>query len=163
VDLDFAQLRRLLPHGPGMVLLDRVEELEPETGLTAFKTISGGEPCYALLDGSAGIDAFAYPASLLLESFGQAAAVLWLCSTPAAERVLMFAGAKECEFTGHAYPGDTVRHVVRLEHRSEGAAFVSGHTLVGERRIASYGSLTAVVRPRSALPEPAAVASITTG
>jgi len=155
VTLNFAQLRQLLPHGPGMVLLDRVEELRPGVELRAVKSISGGELCYAGVDAAAGIDAFAYPASLLLESFGQAAAVLWLNSEPSGQRVLMFAAAKDCRFTGHAYPGDVIQHVVRLEHRSEAAAFVSGHTSVGTHRIASYGSLTAVVRPRSEMSAPA--------
>lgn len=154
VRLDFPQLRRTLPHGPGMLLLDRVEELRPGVGLTAVKTVSGIEPCYAGLDPDDDVEAYAYPSCLLLESFGQAAAVLWLHSVGATrpDEVLMLAAARDCEFVGRAYPGDVVRHVVELDHRSDGAAFVTGRSSVGARPIATYGSLTAVVRPRTALP-----------
>ncbi len=164
VRLDFAQVRRTLPHGPGMVLLDRVEELVPGVRLCAVKTVSGGEPCYAGLSPASGGAAYAYPVSLLIESFGQAAAVLWLHSAAASQRdqVLMLAGVRDCTFVASAYPGDVLRHVVELEHRSDGAAFVTGHTAVGPRRIASYGSLTAVVRPRAALPVRAGAALSTT-
>jgi 3-hydroxyacyl-[acyl-carrier-protein] dehydratase len=154
--LDFAQIRRTLPHGPEMVLLDRVEFLKPAIEICAIKAISGAEPCYFGLDSRATIEDYAYPASLVLESFGQAAAMLWLHSTVVAQpdQVLMFVAARDCVFSGHAYPGDVLRHVARLEHRSDGAAFVSGHTSLTSGRIASYGSLTAVVRCRSVLAAP---------
>jgi 3-hydroxyacyl-[acyl-carrier-protein] dehydratase len=161
--LDFAELRRILPHGPGMVLLDGVEELLPGVRLVAIKTISGVEPCYAGLDARSSSRAYAYPPSLLLESFGQAAAVLWLRSLSSpTEQVLMLAAARTCVFHGHAFPGDVVHHVVELEHCTDDAAFVSGRTTVGSRLIASYGSLAAVVRPRGALPAPVGAGLSTT-
>lgn len=154
--LDFAQIRRTLPHGPEMVLLDRVEFLKPAVEICAIKAISGAEPCYFGLGSQATIEDYAYPASLVLESFGQAAAMLWLHSTVVIQpdQVLMFVAARDCVLFGHAYPGDVLRHFARLEHRSDGAAFVSGHTSLASGRIASYGSLTAVVRCRSVLATP---------
>lgn len=158
--LDFSRIRRLLPHGPGMVLVDRVEDLRPGVELQAVKVISGGEACYRSLGPDSPIERYAYPPSLVLESFGQAAALLWLSARPLRDddQTLMFVAAKDCAFPGRAYPGDVLRHVVRMEHHGEGAAFVCGHTSTGSRRIASFGSLTAVVRQRAALVAPAAPA-----
>lgn len=149
VALDRAGIAGLLPHGPGMVLLDRAVLVEPGVELHAYHAITGGEPCYA---SGAAAEPPAYPECLLLESFGQAAGVLWLHTGPVrrADRLLMLAAARDCTFSGWAYPGDVLRHVVRLDHRSDGAAFVSGRTWVGDRPIADYGSLTAVTRPRTA-------------
>jgi 3-hydroxyacyl-[acyl-carrier-protein] dehydratase len=150
--LALPEIRRILPHGPAMVLLDRVERLLPGREIRAVKLISGSEPCYAGLDDRLPLAAHAYPRSLVLESFGQAAAVLWLRTEPPPPgQVLMFVAARECRFSGHAYPGDVLRHVVRLEHHRAGTAFVSGYSSVAGERIASFGSLAAVVRPRSAL------------
>lgn len=152
--LDFAQICRILPHGPGMILLDRVDAVEPGVAIHASKNVSPHEPCYAGLDRPNRIDDYAYPQTLVLESFGQAAGVLWALSngTGLDGSVLMFAVARDCSFGASAYPGDVLRHVVRLTHSNSGTAIVSGHTDAGGRRIATFGSLTAVVRPRSALP-----------
>jgi 3-hydroxyacyl-[acyl-carrier-protein] dehydratase len=154
--LDYPRIRGVLPHGHGMVLLYRVDELVPGERIVAVKAVSGGELCYAGLAPDAPAAAYAYPVSLLLESFGQAAAVLWLSGGQASRRVpdevLMLAAARDCRFERPAYPGDLLRHVVRLEHRSDGATFVSGHTERNGELVASYGSLTAVVRARAQLP-----------
>ena len=152
---EHGELRHILPHGAPMVLLDRVELVEPGRSLRAVKTISGSEPCYLSLPAGLPRRRWAYPVSLLLESFGQAAAVLWASRAGrlgGADTVLMFAAARDCAFPGQAYPGDLVRHEVTLEHTVADAAFASGSSWVGDRRIASYGSLVAVVRPASVLP-----------
>ena len=153
--LDHAQLRALLPHRHPMLLLDSVIAVEPGVSLAAVKAISACEPCYGdLPDGCRGAS-YAYPASLLIESFGQAAAVLWLLSARAAGRAAeglpMFTAARDCALWSPAYPGDVVRHQVLLDHAVDGAAFVTGESFVGQRCVAEFGSLMAVVRPPDAV------------
>jgi len=43
---EFGDIRAVLPQAPPMVLVDRVEWLEPGRALRATKAISGSEPCY---------------------------------------------------------------------------------------------------------------------
>ncbi len=152
---DFGQIREILPHGPSMVLIDRVERLEPGRALHALKTVSGSEPCYRHLPPGLARECYAYPVSLIVESFGQAAVVLWHsgrdCAGPGAG-VLMFAAARDCRFTGQAYPGDVLRHEVEFERSVAGTGFATGTTWVGDRRIATMGSVIAVVRPATLLP-----------
>jgi 3-hydroxyacyl-[acyl-carrier-protein] dehydratase len=150
---EFSQIRAMLPQGTPMVLVDRVQT----DGLAAraTKAISGSEPCY--LDLPAGLPQrrYAYPRSLMLESFGQAAAVLWLSQSgdlPIRKGLLMFAAARDCRFYGHAYPGDVLRHEVRLESSVASTGFVSGEIWSGDVRIATVGSFIAVVRPETQRP-----------
>ncbi|MGH8880315.1 MAG: 3-hydroxyacyl-ACP dehydratase FabZ family protein, partial [Stackebrandtia sp.] len=98
--MDYAGLRRLLAHGWPVLLVDRVLALEPGVCLTAVKAVTGSEPCYRDLPRGLPADRYAYPVALMLESFGQAAAVLWL-QTAAVQRkdsdgLLMFAAARNC-------------------------------------------------------------------
>jgi 3-hydroxyacyl-[acyl-carrier-protein] dehydratase len=158
--LDHAGIRALLPQRYPMLLLDRVVDVAVGERLTALKAVTAAEPCYRDLPDGAGPAAFAYPASLLVESFGQAAAVLWLLSRPheAPGRLPVFAALRDVALIGRAYPGDVLRHEVRLDQLLDRTAFGSGETWVGDRRIAMVGSLLAVVRPVSSLaptgPEP---------
>jgi 3-hydroxyacyl-[acyl-carrier-protein] dehydratase len=152
---EYADLREILPQAAPMVLLDRVDLVEPGRSLRAYKAVSGSEPCY--LDLPAGLPRrrWAYPVSLLLESFGQAAAVLWASRAGRLaddDNVLMFAAARDCVFPGAAYPGDVLRHEVTLDSTVANTGFASGSTWVGDRCVATYGSFVAVVRPASILP-----------
>ena len=150
--LEHAEIAALLPHGHPMVLVDRVIRFEIGGSLTALKAVSAGESCYAGLGKGLNQAAYAYPLSLLLESFGQAAALLWLMGQSAGDRraggMLLLGGARKCVFRGDAYPGDVLRHEVRLVHATMGTAFVDGETFVGETPIASITSIVAAQRPR---------------
>lgn len=153
--LDHAGIGRLLPHGHPMLLVDRVEELVPGESLVAVKAVTGCEPCFA--GPGAGT---AYPDSLLIESFGQAAALLWLLSTPPERRpkgqLPMFAAARNLLLTRPVHPGDVVVHRVRLDQTVHGTAFASGESRVGPDQVAAFGSMTAVIRPVEAVLSPLA-------
>lgn len=154
--LDYPQIRAILPHGASMVLLDRVDRLVPGRELSAVKAVSGTDPCYAGLPPGLPLARYAYPRSLILESFGQAAAVLWHSTTGACagpDRLLMFAAARDVRFLAQAYPGDVLRHDVRWEHSVADTGFATGSTWVGGRQIAAMGSFIAVLRPPAPSPE----------
>jgi 3-hydroxyacyl-[acyl-carrier-protein] dehydratase len=165
--LDQGAIRRLLPHGHPMVLVDRVEALEPGRSIVGLKAISACEPCYRELDPRLGPGAWAYPASLLLESFGQTAALLWLSGRDRAgleeDRVLMLAGVRGCRIEGRTFPGDVVRHLARLEQVSGDNVFVAGESFVGQRRVMDVGWMLAVARPRSSLSAAAPLATAARG
>jgi 3-hydroxyacyl-[acyl-carrier-protein] dehydratase len=152
--LEHAQLRALLPQRYPMLLLDRVLHVEPGRSITAVKAVTGAEPCYRDLPDDAGPDRYRYPASLLVESFGQAAAVMWLLSShelDAPGHLPLLAAVRDVWIEADAYPGDVLRHEVRLDHAIDGAAFATGSVFVNSRRIAAIGSLLAVVRPSALL------------
>lgn len=143
--LDRSAIKALLPHRPPILLLDQVDEFVPGDRLVATWTISRDEPCYREQSG-------AYPVPLVLESFAQAAAVLWLLSADeqaAGDHLFLLAGLRDCRFFSAAFPGDVLRHVARFGHRRQDAAYGMGETWVGDRRIATMGRFLAVRRPRA--------------
>ncbi|HLH57977.1 MAG TPA: hypothetical protein VKV33_02375 [Streptosporangiaceae bacterium] len=146
--IDYGEIRAMLPHGAAMMLVDRIEWMEPGRALRAVKAISGSEPCYAHLPPGLPRERYSYPVSLMIESFGQAAAVLWhsAAGTPAPGTLLAFAAARDCRFHGRAYPGDVLRHEVEFEHAVSGTGFARGQIWVGDRRLATIGSVIAVRR-----------------
>jgi 3-hydroxyacyl-[acyl-carrier-protein] dehydratase len=151
--LDCTAIRALLPHGHPMLLVDRVDRLVPGTELTSVKAVTLSEPCYRDVPVDAPADRYAYPLSLLIESFGQSAALLWLADRETAGLVPMFAALRDCRVEGMARPGDVLRHRVRLDHAVAGAAFATGETFAGGRRLATFGSIMAVTRTHPSVAE----------
>jgi 3-hydroxyacyl-[acyl-carrier-protein] dehydratase len=150
--IEHADIRGILPHRHPILLVDRIVEVVPGERLVAEKAISGSEPCYAGIDESAGGEAFAYPRSLLIESLGQAGALLWFASTSVQQRAAggmpMFAALRDGRFTGEAFPGDVLRHTVWFEHRArDDATLLAGEIRVRGERIAEVQSMLAVLRP----------------
>jgi 3-hydroxyacyl-[acyl-carrier-protein] dehydratase len=147
---EHVDIRAILPQRHPLLLVDRVLELVPGSSIRTIKAITGTEPCYAALHDGAESWQYDYPRSLMIESLGQSAALLWLegrAPTPGDGQVLMFVGARDYHFEGSARPGDVLRHEVRLESVVADTAFASGETWVGERRVATVTTLIATRRP----------------
>lgn len=146
--LDHAAIRRLLPVRHPILLVDQVVALEPGRRIESVKNVTGAEPCYRGLVDELPAAAYAFPRCLALESFGQSAALLWLGSGDGgAGGLLMLAVIRDVRFTGAAGPGDQVRHVVRLDRTVGANAFLDGEIWVGDRLLATVGTLIAVSRP----------------
>ena len=98
---------------------------------------------------------WAYPTSLLLESFAQSAAILWFqtarISAVADNRVPIFLAARHCKFHGFAYPGDVLRHEARISAIVRDHLFVEGETFVGDRSIAVIDEIVAAIEDRRTL------------
>jgi len=141
---EYADLHALLPHRHPILLVDRVVAVEPGVRIETRKTISGSEPCYRATPRGYG-----YPPTLLLESFVQSAALLWAISLrdtgpdgsagtngtdrldgPDGEWTLVLGAVRDAQFHTTAYPGDVVRHEVRLEQTVGSNAVLTGHSLV---------------------------------
>jgi 3-hydroxyacyl-[acyl-carrier-protein] dehydratase len=157
---DHSDIRAALPQRYPMLLVDRVVDLDPGRSIRTVKAVTATEPCYARLREGAEPWRYDYPYSLIVESFGQSAALLWLHGRPPAEaddRTLMFVAATDFCFEGTARPGDVLRHNVRLDSVIADTAFASGETWVGDRRVATVATLVAARRPvRAAAPPPTA-------
>jgi 3-hydroxyacyl-[acyl-carrier-protein] dehydratase len=144
---DHARIRAILPQRYPLLLVDQVLELQPGSFIRTIKAVTATEPCFADTP-EEGLHE--YPRSLIIESLGQSSALLWLADHPVSpddDRVLMFAGARDFRFEGSAYPGDVMRHDVRLDGVVADTAFASGETWVGRRRIATVSAMIATRRP----------------
>ncbi|MFE9774069.1 3-hydroxyacyl-ACP dehydratase FabZ family protein [Streptomyces sp. NPDC005931] len=164
----YAQLLALLPVRHPMVLVDRVVGFEHRRTIETAKAVTGSEPCYQGMADDLPAERYAYPRSMVLESFGQSAALLWLGSpgggpNAAGDGLPMVGRLRNCEFTGSAFPGDVIRHRVHVERLLDDGAFMTGESRVGDQVILTVGSLIAVARPSavvagtaSAVPAPTA-------
>lgn len=148
--LEHSQIRAILPHAHPMLLVDRVLSLSPGAEIVGIKAITGTEPCYRGLTDGLSSERYAYPTSLLLESFGQTGAVLWLYDMQGvkkdASRVLLFVAARDCRIEGRAFPGDVLRHVAWIDYASGDTVFIKGETWVDNRKIMTVGSMIAATR-----------------
>ena len=172
----YGELLALLPVRHPMVLVDRVADFEHGVSIDTVKAVTGGEPCYQDIADGLPAERYAYPRSLILESFGQSAALLWLGSTRtpradggtdgtdrvggtdrvdgtgATDRSLPMVGRlRHCAFRGAALPGDVIRHRVRVERFVDDNAFMTGESRVGDQVVLTVGSLIAVARPATAV------------
>jgi 3-hydroxyacyl-[acyl-carrier-protein] dehydratase len=165
---DYRWILDLIPVRHPIVLVDRVEHLEPGSHIVTAKAVSGGDPCYQGLAEGLPAERYAFPRSLVVESFGQSAALLWLGTTalrdhaesPAApgrpDWVPLAGSLRQCQFFGSAYPGEVIRHTVHLhEVIDDATAFLSGESTADGRPLFRVGQLTAVRRPRDTVTDAA--------
>lgn len=143
-----ARIKEILPHRPPALLLDRVLELIPGERITAVKAIAVEAIWY---EGVAGTD-HSYPGSLLVESFGQAAAVLlaevWRPGQGMAEDVPIFGGASGVYFDAAVEPGDLLYHHVQIDRIVGDNAILSGNSTVDSCTVMRVEQVILALRPR---------------
>jgi 3-hydroxyacyl-[acyl-carrier-protein] dehydratase len=143
-------IKRLIPHRHPILLVDRVIEVVPGSHLVAIKAVTVTEPCYAFADSSGDAAGYAYPTSLLLESWAQSAVLLacWDHPNPdvLAGKVELAAGIRKVELPAPVYPGDVVEHRVELVKTIDDAAVVSGGSRVGDTEVLRVGQFTVALR-----------------
>jgi 3-hydroxyacyl-[acyl-carrier-protein] dehydratase len=135
-----------------MLLLDTVREFSPPASLVATKAVTGGEDCYRDMEDGAGIDGFAYPSALVLESFGQAISLLWsLTGLGPPDEIPLMVGIRDLVFATPAVPGDVLEHHVQLRHHSGAVGEFTGATRTADRIVLTAGSILVVSRPAASL------------
>jgi 3-hydroxyacyl-[acyl-carrier-protein] dehydratase len=150
--MNHQEIKRFNPQRYPIALVDRILKCQSGSEVVAIKAITATEPCYAEIPDDADISAMAYPYSLMIESFCQAAGPL--CAQLGLVflgKVMLFASMGDIEFLGHAFPGDVMTHRVRLIKLLSDAAVVSGEITANGHVIARFGQLMVVAREASVL------------
>lgn len=147
--LSHAEIRSVLPHRYPMLLVDAVRSIEPGESIVAVKNVTGTEPCYADLSETAESFGYAYPRSLIIESFGQAASIIYMVRGQEAikDSVMLFGSARSCRFHGDVFPGDTMEHRARLVRKLSDAAIFTGEVWVDDRRVVEVEQFIVALRP----------------
>ncbi|MFI1227152.1 MULTISPECIES: 3-hydroxyacyl-ACP dehydratase FabZ family protein [unclassified Streptomyces] len=153
--IDAAGIKSMLPHRYPMLLVDRVLELVPGDRLTALKAVTCNEPWYRDLPEGARTEQFAYPQTLLVESWGQAAGLLAVHDAELGEGAagqVMLAGAMSgVEFLRPVYPGDVLVHQVRLYRALTDTVIFDGETLVDGEPAMTFSRMVMAFRPAEQL------------
>lgn len=158
--LSAVEVARRLAHRSPILLVDEAYVEPGGQALIAQKAVSLNEPCYARLAEPDPLG-LAYPDVLVIESFVQASGLL-IAAAPHADRhtdlstgapaaVMVLGGLRRAELIGRVWPGDVLRHELRVLRVISGAALVSGVVRVGPRPVAAIDEVLIALRSAEAL------------
>ncbi|MFM2314704.1 MAG: hypothetical protein RLZZ04_3980 [Cyanobacteriota bacterium] len=154
--IDQVKLKNILPHRFPMLLIDEVSLIEPGNKILAIKNVSCNESCFSEILDTAEASAYAYPCSLIIESFGQAAAVLYSLSVSQKEEnlddsVMLLGSMAKISFCGEVFPGGTLEHHIVLDKLFDNTAICSGEILSDNKLVARSERIVILQRPAEIL------------
>ena len=140
IDVDLL-IHKIPPPHP-LVLVDRVLEHDPATGLVAAKNVTGTEDFFLGHFPTQPV----MPGVLLMEGLAQAAGLFLLAASDDPKHLeIQLVGIDQAKFRRPAVPGDQLTLDVRLLHRHGPLARFKGEVRVGEQRVAEARLLLRVV------------------
>ena len=150
---DHERIKDLLPHRYPMLLVDAVRELRAGESIRAAKAVTLDEAPYVRARGAAtGTATRSYPTSLVVESFCQAAGILFMESGLGGydphRHVLLFGALAGCRVTGAAFPGDVLTHHARIVKAFSDSAVFAGDVAVGGRPVLTVDQVVMAERDR---------------
>jgi len=120
--MDIQTIREILPHRYPMLLVDRIEELEPDR-IVGIKNVTVNEPFF----NGHFPDYPVMPGVLIVEAMAQVAGVLVLSQIPDRKsKLVLLAGVDEAKFRKPVRPGDQLRIEMKLVKRKTSMAKMSG-------------------------------------
>jgi 3-hydroxyacyl-[acyl-carrier-protein] dehydratase len=132
--LDVEQIKKLLPHRPPMLFVEKLTDIVPSQSATGFKAVSINEPFFQGHFPERAV----FPGVLIVEALAQTAGALVVHSLGGqVSSVVYFMTIEKARFRKPVGPGDLMRMPVKLVRargpvwKFEGQAFV-GDTLVAE-------------------------------
>jgi 3-hydroxyacyl-[acyl-carrier-protein] dehydratase len=134
MQLDFEEIKKLLPQRFPFIMIDRVLEIEPGKHVVAVKNISGNDmvflghfPEKAVMPGALILEAMAQTAIILFSTGGK-------CES-GDKKPLYFFGSAKARFLHPAVPGDQLKIRVENVKSLPTGAYVSGEAFVGDKKV----------------------------
>ena len=131
MSMELDEILALIPHRPPILLVDRVEELEPGKRIVAVKQVTPGA--------WAGGSMEALPGTLVLEAMAQCGGILALRTlghqTQPKDVNFYFLGVEQCQFQRPVLAGDLLRLEVEVL-RDKGRVFkLKGRALAADQLV----------------------------
>ena len=104
MELDINEIKKILPHRPPMLLVDRILEIEPFKSATGLKNVTMNEPQFLGHFPNNPI----MPGVLLLEAMAQVGGVAMLYPEEHRGKIALFGGMDNIKFKQIVIPGDTL-------------------------------------------------------
>jgi 3-hydroxyacyl-[acyl-carrier-protein] dehydratase len=134
MQLDFEEIKKLLPQRFPFLMIDRIVEGEPGKHAVAVKNISGNDmvflghfPEKAVMPGALIIEAMAQTAIILFATSGKNDAF--------GKKPLYYFGSVKARFLHPAVPGDQLKIRVENVKSLPTGAYVSGEAFVDDKKI----------------------------
>ena len=102
MELDINEIKKILPHRPPMLLVDRILEIEPFKSATGLKNVTMNEPQFLGHFPENPI----MPGVLLLEAMAQVGGVAMLYPEEHRGKIALFGGMDNIKFKQIVLPGD---------------------------------------------------------
>ena len=135
MQLDFEEIKKLLPQRFPFLMIDRVLELEPGKHAIAVKNISGNDMVFL----GHFPDKAVMPGALIIEAMAQAAIILFATSGKkdgGDKKPIYYFGSVKARFLHPAVPGDQLKIKVENVKSLPTGAYVSGEAFVDDKKIA---------------------------
>lgn len=142
--LDIGQIKRILPHRPPMLLIDRAEVIEPGKKVSAYKNVTINDEFFKGHFPEKPI----MPGMLIVEAMAQAAILIYHTAYEADLKKVpdYYLGSVKARFLHPVFPGDQLRIEAEADKVLTTGAFVSAKAYVGDKQVAS-AELVFVVHP----------------
>jgi len=140
--LDVKQVMAALPHRYPMLLVDRIESLDPEKGITAIKAVTINEPFFQGHFPARPI----MPGVLIIEALAQAAGVLAVESLGLANsgKLVYFMAIESAKFRAPVEPGVLLRLEVEFVQKRSTVCKFAGRASV-DGKLAAEANFTAMI------------------
>jgi 3-hydroxyacyl-[acyl-carrier-protein] dehydratase len=146
VDLDIEAVKRLLPHRPPMLMIDRLSDIHSGQSAVGWKAVTINEPYFA-----GHFPQYAVmPGVLLVETMAQAAGALVVHSLAVEDerRMVYFLTIDKARFRRPVRPGDLLRVPVRIIRHSGPVWRFQGNVFVGDE-LCAEAQYSAMLTERS--------------
>ena len=130
--LTISEIKEIIPHRYPMLLIDRVEELEPGKRILAKKNVTINEPFF---QGHVPHEPV-MPGVLIVEAMAQAGAVALLSLEQFKGKTAYFGGIDKAKFRKKVTPGDTLLLEVELLKVKSSAGIGKGIARVDGKKVA---------------------------
>ena len=140
--LDVKRVRAALPHRYPMLLVDRVETLDPEKGITAIKAVTINEPFFQGHFPARPI----MPGVLIVEALAQAAGVLAVeaLGLAGSGKLVYFMAIEGAKFRAPVEPGVLLKLEVEFVQKREKVCKFAGRASV-DGKLAAEANFTAMI------------------
>jgi 3-hydroxyacyl-[acyl-carrier-protein] dehydratase len=146
--LDIKRVMAALPHRYPMLLVDRVESLDPEKGITAIKAVTINEPFFQGHFPGRPI----MPGVLIVEALAQAAGVLAVeaLGLAGSGKLVYFMAIEGAKFRAPVEPGVLLRLDVEFVQKRATVCKFAGRASIGEKLVAEANFTAMIADPPDA-------------
>jgi len=135
MQLDFEEIKKLIPQRFPFIMLDKVIELNPGERVVAFKNVSGNDMVFLGHFPEKAI----MPGALIIESMAQASIILFATSGKndgVDKKPIYYFGSVKARFLQPVVPGDQLKIQVDVVKILPNGAYVSGEAFVDDKKVA---------------------------